>query len=146
MIRSIIIITILSLYWIISYKSLDYILEKNRRKLNYNLPKIGFIYKVSSFSKYYHHFLPSLSSFDKTKIKSREFSYLKEFNRELNKAFLIHLLGIVYIIPFFFLENKIILLINLTLVVSLNTPFILIIYYNKIRLERILIRGKLDSL
>lgn len=141
----ILIIILFSLYWSLGYKIIDILLEKNRKYLTFYLPKYNSIYKISKQSLKFKEKLPSFSKFDKKKIASKKIDYLKAYSVELNKAFLIHTLGILLIIPLYYIVSWPIVLFNLILCFGLNLPFILTIYYNKIRIQKIIIKEKNEN-
>ncbi len=141
-----IIILTTSLYWFLSYLFLDYVLEKNKKILTFKLKYNKLFYKISKLSKIYKNILPSISRFDKRKIKSKNKEYIKDYCLELNKAFLIHSLIFLFLIPIFLINNNLYIIINLIFLIIINIPFILIVYYNKIRLQNIVKtkRGKYE--
>ncbi len=133
----IIIIILFMIYWLLFYISLDWVLERKKSKLSFQLKTNKKLEKLLSFSKIYKEKLPSISEFDKTKIKSKKKEYLKEYDLELAKALLIHTIPFVGLLPFLFININV-LIINFVFLLVFNLPFIIIIYYNKVRIQRII--------
>lgn len=133
-----------SIYWIVIYIILDLILEKNRNKIYIKLNYNKQLFKLSNKMKRYKEKIPSISRFNKNKISSYKMEYIKEYDKELSKAFLIHLLPAIFLIPLI-ATNCIIIVINTLFYLLFNIPFLLIIYYNKIRIQKILFKKEEKS-
>lgn len=128
-------IILISVYWICFYVSMDLILEKKRNNLNYRFRGNGKILEKYFLVNLYKDFFPSISRFNKKKIKSKNVIYLNEYLKELKKAFLIH--TIPFLGLFIFIFNIKILVINFLFVLIFNIFFVIIILYNGIRLQKI---------
>lgn len=136
-----IIIIFTSLYWFLIFLGLDFILEKFRNNLLLTFKEFKSINFISIPFIKIKDYLPSVSKFNKTKITSLKLEYLQEFDIELSKAFLIHIIPSLFLIPLYFININFFIF-NFFIYFILNSPFIFIIYHNKLKIQKLFLIRK----